>query len=287
MGVIALIAAAVLWGMIGPFSKIMFAEGVSPLETAFWRGNIAGLAYIIHGLLTRAPLPGKTTGRVHVVLFGIFGVALLEGSYVMAVKTGGAALASVLLYSAPIWVNVTGFLFFKDRPPTRRWAALLLSFIGVAGLCLAGSEQTVKTSAIFWGLASGLSYAGFYIAGRQLFHKSSALGVFMIAFPVGSLAMLPFIVTTADIPALVAVTSIFHYTKTAQVICILMGLISTYAAYLLYGYGLQRVGAGKSSIITMIEPVVSVALAVAFFGESFSVAGYGFAALVLIGVALA
>jgi hypothetical protein len=35
MAITYLFAAATLWGMIGPISKIVFAAGFSPLETAF------------------------------------------------------------------------------------------------------------------------------------------------------------------------------------------------------------------------------------------------------------
>jgi drug/metabolite transporter (DMT)-like permease len=36
MGIILLVTAAILWGMIGPVSKIMFAGGMTPLESAFY-----------------------------------------------------------------------------------------------------------------------------------------------------------------------------------------------------------------------------------------------------------
>lgn len=38
-----------------------------------------------------------------VVLFSVTGVTLFYGSYQMAIRTGGAAVASVLLYTAPAW----------------------------------------------------------------------------------------------------------------------------------------------------------------------------------------
>ena len=78
--------------MIGPISKIIFAQGISPLETAFWRGTLAGAAFFIHWLFKRYELPRNPRQFIGIVLFGIFGVALLEGSYVYAVHFGGAAL---------------------------------------------------------------------------------------------------------------------------------------------------------------------------------------------------
>ena len=35
-GYLYVLAAAVLWSLIGPFSKICMEEGLAPLEVAFW-----------------------------------------------------------------------------------------------------------------------------------------------------------------------------------------------------------------------------------------------------------
>jgi drug/metabolite transporter (DMT)-like permease len=65
-----------------------------------------------------------------------------------------------------------------------------------------------------------------------------------------------------------------------------MGIFFTYIPYLLYGAGLQRIQTGKAAMITMVEPIVSVLVAAWMWGETFSAAGYFFAALVITGVAL-
>jgi len=65
-----------------------------------------------------------------------------------------------------------------------------------------------------------------------------------------------------------------------------MGVICTYLPYLLYGAGLKLIDTSRAAIMTMVEPVVSVALAAVMWGEHFSVQGYAFAALVIIGVAM-
>ncbi len=286
MGVVFLLSAAALWGLIGPVSKIMFAHGITPLETAFWRGSLAGAAYLVHWMVARYPLPNQRRDVVKIILFGVFGVGLLEGSFVYAVQTGGAALASVLLYSAPIWVNLAGWFYFGERVPKNRWYALTLSFLGVAGLCLWGSEAAFTKQALIWGLLSGVSYAAFYIAGKVFFSRYNPVVVFMIAFPVGSLAIFPFMITASGTDPWQTVTNISRFSHEALIACFCLGIFSTYIPYLLYGAGLQRVHTGKASIIAMIEPMVSVTLAALMWGETFTLAGYFFAILIIMGVAL-
>ena len=45
-GYLYVLAAAVLWSLIGPFSKICMEEGLAPLEVAFWRALLLSLIHI-------------------------------------------------------------------------------------------------------------------------------------------------------------------------------------------------------------------------------------------------
>jgi DME family drug/metabolite transporter len=219
-------------------------------------------------------------------LFGVFGVALLEGSYVLAVDAGGAALASILLYSAPIWVNLAGVVIFREKIPAKRWASLAVTFSGVVGICLWGATVAFTPAALIWGLLSGLSYAGFYIAGKVFFRRIHPTVVYMIAFPIGSLAILPFMCAITNQSPIEAIERFGSFPAPAIIACLAMGWFCTYLPYLLYGAGLRLMDAGRAAIITMVEPLVSVGVAILLWGESFSIAGYFFAALVLVGVAI-
>jgi DME family drug/metabolite transporter len=287
MAVFYLFAAASLWGIIGPISKVVFAAGFSPLETAFWRGLLAGVAFVVHWLFKRYPLPTTSKQFAGLIIFGIFGVALLEGSYVYAVHYGGAALASVLLYSAPIWVNVLSAIMFKEKIPRRRWIALSMTTAGVVGVCLWGAPAEFSAQGIVWGLLSGLSYASFYLAGKIYFQKINPVVVYMIAFPVGSIAILPFITSASGLPLIGIVSNLVNASSQTILALASIGILSTYLAYWLYSKGLQLVDTGKAAIITMVEPLVSVTLAGIMFGEVFTPAGYISAALVICGVTLA
>lgn len=103
LGYIYILAAATLWGFLGPFGKMAFQEGVSPLEVAFWRAMLAWFLFAAQALyqgrarVNPRDLPG-------LALFGFLCVTLFFGSYQIAVEKGGAAMASVLLYTAPAWV---------------------------------------------------------------------------------------------------------------------------------------------------------------------------------------
>ena len=59
-GYLYVLAAAVLWSLIGPFSKICMEEGLAPLEVAFWRALLGGICFFAQtGIFGGARIPVK------------------------------------------------------------------------------------------------------------------------------------------------------------------------------------------------------------------------------------
>jgi drug/metabolite transporter, DME family len=172
MGYLLVLLAACLWGLLGPVSRIALAEGITPLELAFWRSALGTVLFGAHA---------AAAGRVRVARrdlpvvagFGLVGVALFFGAYFRAIEAGGAALAAVLLYTAPLWVAVLAALFLAERITARKAAAVALAVGGVAGIALAGGAGPVRLGpgAVAWGLVAGVAYATYYLFGKRYFDR--------------------------------------------------------------------------------------------------------------------
>ena len=52
VGVAYCIAAALAWALIGPVSRICFAEGMDPFAVSFWRLFFSGLCFLTHAFLS-------------------------------------------------------------------------------------------------------------------------------------------------------------------------------------------------------------------------------------------
>ncbi len=272
LGMVA--TAAVLWGLIGPVARVGFREGISPLELGFWRALIAG------GLCAGLAL-GRGQARIHsrdalgIVGFGIAGVALFFSAYFFAVEHAGAALAAILLYTAPAWVAIASFLWLGERLTARTTAAVILTLAGVAGVALGGGgTATFNLPGIVWGLLAGMSYALYYLVGRRYFARYGTVTVMAYALPVGALALLPLV-------------SFQPKSLAAWQAILFLALVPTFAAYLIYGAGVVRVAPTRAATVAAIEPVVAAAAAFGFWGERFTAGGYLGAALVLTAVFLA
>lgn len=268
-----LLLAAFLWGLIGPVSRLAFQEGLSPLLVAFFRAVIAWAFFALHALLLRQVrlLPKDLPA---LLLFGLVGVSLFYGSYQLSVGFGGAALASVLLYTAPAFVALLSRLVLKEALDRLGLLAVALTLLGV-GLMGLGGGSGVKAPlpALFFGLLSGFTYALYYIFGKLYLPRYATPTLFLYALPVGALGLLPFVEFAPLGPA-------------ALWALLFVGAFSTYGAYLAYYAGLRRLPATRASVLATLEPVVANLFAFLLFREVLSPLGYLGAGLVLLAVLL-
>ncbi len=263
--------AAILWGNIGPFSKLAFSQGITPMEMAFWRAVIAWFFFAVHA----AAIKEVAIQKKHITLLSIFsltGVTFFYSSYQIAVSRGGAALAAVLLYTGPLWVCVISRFTFKEAITPMKTAALAMTVSGVLMVSLGQTGPagiSIDLIAVAAGLASGFFYSLYYIIGKYFTGTYSSPNLFLYILLPGAAAMLPFVQ--------------FHHKNTAAWAAIIaVAFFSTYIAFYCYYRGLQYLEASKASIAATIEPVVAAAVAFFWWGEIFAPMGYGGAALIIL-----
>jgi DME family drug/metabolite transporter len=272
-GTLFVAIAAALWGLMGPVTRTALAAGLQPLEIAVWRAVIGGAFFAVHAATTRkvriapADLP-------MVVAFGVVGVAGLLGAYAQAVNAGGAALAAILLYTAPVWVALLSAAFLHERITRRTVLALALATAGVAGIALSGGGGIRLTAAALgWGLLSGFAYATYYLFGKRYFERYTTATLFIYALPVAALTLLPFV-------------GFRPKTGTTWAALVFLGAVPTYLSYVFYSAGLKRIEATRAATVATVEPVVAAAGAYLMWNERLSPVGYACAAFVLLAVLL-
>jgi drug/metabolite transporter, DME family len=264
-------AAAVLWALLGPFSRALLERGLAPLEIAFWRAALGGLMFALHAALTGGVRLRRARDLAHLAAFALLGVTLFYAALVLAIEAGGISLAIVLLYTAPAFVTLLAWPLLGERLTLVKLALLALTLCGVVLVAASGAGARgvqVSPASLGWGLASGVAYASYYLFGKWVLARYAPVTVFALVMPIGALGLLPFVEFAPKDPE-------------AWGLLIALALVSTYLAYLVYYTGLRRVEASRAVLVATIEPVVAAALAAALYGERLGPLGVAGAGLIL------
>lgn len=253
-GIFLLLTATTLWGALGVVARIAFSEGTKPLEVAFRRAVIGWVFFFVHAGVRRN-LRVQHQDLPLTILFALVSVSGFYGSYQFAVRFGGAARSSVLLYTAPALMAV----FVLREPATLRTiSGVLFSIAGVALISFAGNavmrDPVSGTRGTIFGLISGFTYALYFILGRRLLERYRSTTLFAWILLIGAAGLLPFV--SPSIPSL-----------RGGLALLFIGFASTYLAYMAYAAGLRYLRSTQAAVIATMEPVVAAVLAYVFWGE--------------------
>lgn len=256
-------AAALLWSLIGPFSKAAQGAGISPMETAFWRALLGGLCFAghaaIHGSL-RLPIRHAAI----FFLFGAWGIGVLFGSLQVSIHLSGAAMAMVLLYTAPVWVAIASRVLFQEAISRKKITAISIALAGAVLICFSGGSLPEEHSplGIACGLLSGLAYAShfpFYTWWRARY-STETMYTFMLLG--GAVVLWPFASFVPD-------KSLYAWAN-----LLALGMLTNYVAYIALGLSLRRISQVQAAVIGNIEPILATLWVWLFFGENFTLPGW-------------
>lgn len=260
---IFIIAAGLLWGILGLFSRTLNAAGFGAMEITESRCIVAGIALILYLLVTdreKLKIDPRDiwmflgTGILSIVFFNICSF------YTIAHTT--MAVASMLLYTAPCMVMLMSALFFKEKLTARKFLALGVALLGCV-LISDLSGATLSPFVLLTGLGAGFGYALYSIFSVPALKKYSPITITVYTFIVAGLALMPFAPPTEIIGKLES--------PSATLAFFAMGILSTLAPYLLYTKGLQYTEAGRASVMAFSEPLCATLTGIIVFHEKLTV----------------
>ncbi len=267
------VLAALLWALIGPISRLCYAEGLQPMELAFWRTVFGGACFITHAALKKELIIPKRPAMIFCG-FGFWAIAMLFTIYQTSIQLNGISVALVLLYTAPAWVALFARALFKEVISGRKLAAIAVAMAGAAMVSLSGTGAggALTLTGILCGLLSGLMYATHY--PFYLWWKNSYSSVTIYAYMLlgGTLLLLPVVTHTP------------HKSLTAWAALFSLGAITNYAAYYFYAEGMKRISPVRVAVLSNFEPLAGIFMAWLFWNEMFSTGGWIGSAMIMTAV---
>jgi drug/metabolite transporter (DMT)-like permease len=273
-----LVALALIWGSSFMFIKIAVRD-LTPATLILGRLGLAAVTLAVVVPLLVGTRTAFTELRAHWPALAVVG--LLNTAVPFWLLSWGetridSGLASIIQASVPIFNALLAFGFFHDQRVTgRRLAGVAVGFVGVALLVGAQPEGKILGAVAVVGMAACYAVGG--LLTRHYLTETRpqviALGTSVIA----AVAVMPFGIAQAPshIPGWKPIASV-----------VVLGVVGTAAAYLLFFTIIGGAGAAYASLVTYLVPPVALAYGALFLNEGIGVAAIAGLVLIFAGVAL-
>ena len=279
-GVIACLASAAAFGAMGVFGKLAYDEGATVgtlLSTRFVLA--AALFWLFLAWSGRARSLRSVSARDAgiALALGAIGYGAQAGGYFAALERLDASLLSLLVYTFPVMVTVTAIALGREPASRRTAGALVLASLGLTLVLAGAAAGALDALGTALGLGAAVVYSGYILISHGVAERMGplALGTLVCTGAAATLTLTGLAGGDLD-PGGVSAMGFLWLAGLA--------LVSTVGAIGLFFAGLRRVGPAAASILSTLEPVVTVALAFAIFGESLGPAQLAGGALVLLAV---
>ncbi len=237
-GRLLVVVAVVLWSTSGFFTKAPVFDDWPQASRGnllvFWRAAFASLVLVF--------LVRKVTWTWR-LLPGAISFTGMNWAFLGAMVSGEAALAIWLQYTAPVWVFLVSWWWFREKPTTGDWMLLALATVGVTLIVLTQAVGGMSPG-FSLGLIAGVFFAGVVLSLRQLRDLDSAWIVFLFHIST-AIVFLPSLLQSQIFPS-------------GQQWLYLggLGILQMGIPYVLFARGLKSVTSHEASGLTLLEPVL-------------------------------
>lgn len=258
-GMLLCALSAVAFGAMAVFAKQAYAAGVTVVTLLSLRFLLAAALFWAIAAARGARLPSRRT-IVNGLALGAFGYAAQGGCYFGALTRLDAGLTSLLTYIYPILVFAGAFALGREQATSRRVGALGLASAGTILVLAGGSVGAIDGLGVALALGCAVVYAAYILMSDRMVGN---VDPFMLAA----------LITTGAAVSMWTVggaTGSLHFDFDAGGWLWILALAwgSTVLGIAAFLSGMRAVGPATASIVSTVEPAVTVGLAMALYGEA-------------------
>src|SRR5262245_55319206 len=252
-----------MWGFSGVVTKFLLRRQMSPDELLVFRTLLAAIILLIWlGISSPQLLRIRRTDLPYFALLGGIGLVLNQGSYYLALSRVSVGYALLIQYLAPVFLMIYGVVSKTERTTGGKVIAASLS-VGGSILMVLGQEggiARISLSGTLFSLGSALGFAFYTGYGKKGIGRYDLRTMMTYAF---LMAGLTWIVIR---PLWTLPWS--SYDLTAWGFFIYLATVATVLPFGLFLVSLRYLEPSRSSLTSMLEPVVAALFAWLWLGET-------------------
>jgi drug/metabolite transporter (DMT)-like permease len=287
------LGAGTLFALNGTVSKVILKSGLSSLRLTEVRctGALIGLAAI---LIATRPESLRTSRRelLYLGAFGVFGVALVQLFYFLAIHRLEIGVSLLIQYLGPLLVAIFARFVMKEHVRRRLWAALALALGGLTLVVDLWHGVSLDGLGVVFSLCSAVTFAGYLLlAERAVGHRdpiSLLCWGFLFATVFWAIAQ-PWWTFPFDVPGKTVslLGNLTHLHLPIWALVAWMIVLGTIVPFFLIVGSMRHITATRAGIVAMIEPVVASVVAYGWLDETLGATQLVGGAIVLAGIVLA
>jgi drug/metabolite transporter (DMT)-like permease len=248
IGIILIVISAASFGSLAIFGYIAYADGIDIFTLLFLRFSLS--AILMGGLLIlrHEPLPDRSI-LVRLIGMGAIGYVGQSFSYLTAIKFASSGLVALLLYLYPVFVALLSSIFLHEKITRIKALALAIALTGVA---LTVDPEGGQLPGILLAISAAVIYSIYIIVGTGVMQKVSALQSSTVIFA-----------STGFIYGILMFINRPHFPSSVNGWAVVTGMVivATVIPVVAFLAGLKRIGPTNASMLSTLEPVVTVFLA--------------------------
>jgi drug/metabolite transporter (DMT)-like permease len=253
--------------------------GVVPVQVSLvWRFGIAAAIMLVWALLARVPMKFPAKTHLKFALMGAFMFCLNFAAFYIASPYLASGLLSVVFSLASVFNILIAMMFLGLKPTVNILIGASLGFAGIAMMfwpVIAG--QTFDSNAL---IGLGLCVAGtlFFCTGNLISASLQKARVPIIS--ASAWGMVYGTIISAFIAEAKGDQFIIEMTTTYLASLLFLAIISSVVAFAAYLTLLGRIGSDRAGYVTVLFPVVALAMSAVL--EDYTMTAIAFAGLALV-----
>ncbi len=272
--VLMMVSSMLIFGTIGVFRRYI------PVSSAFLacsRGMLGGLCILLFLRLKKQKPEGKIPRRA---LLGLVVSGMLIGFNWMllfeAYNHTTVAVATLCYYMQPTIVMLLSPVIFREKLTAKKAACAAVAIAGmvlVSGVTGGGGAQAGDLRGILLGLGAAVFYSAVVIMNKRL-PGIDAYQKTTVQLMSAGLVMIPYLLLTGGL-------SPGAFDPRAVVLLLVVGIVHTGIAYVLYFGSMDGLRAQSIAIFSYIDPVSALLFSALLLKEPLSAAGIAGAVLII------
>ena len=246
--------------------------------------TILGYRYVIAAVVLGAMIAvarermGPLRQALLVVLIGGGGQTLVAFLGLSALKYIPVATSTFLFYTFPAWVALIAAIRRTERITRTRVIALALSLLGIAVMIGGSAMVAGSPKGVVLALSAAIVYA-MYIPAMERLQQGLASRVAALLVCIGAGAALLVMAAVKD-----ALTLDLH--RNAWMIIVILAVVCTVAAFLLFLSGLRVLGPVRTAIVSTVEPFFAAIMGALLLAQPLTAATFAGGVLIIGAVVL-